>query len=75
MQGAIDYVLLDNMGPAKLREAVTMRDAANSSIQLEASGGVNLETIGEMAKAGVDRISVGGLTHQAVNIDVGLDAA
>jgi nicotinate-nucleotide pyrophosphorylase (carboxylating) len=37
-------------------------------------GGVNLNTIGEIAKSGVDRISVGGLTHQAVNIDVGLDA-
>mmetsp|Transcript_40963 Transcript_40963/g.102482 ORF Transcript_40963/g.102482 Transcript_40963/m.102482 type:complete len:323 (-) Transcript_40963:211-1179(-) len=73
-KGGIDFVLLDNMGPDKLREAVKMRDAANSDILLEASGGVNLETIGEIAKAGVDRISVGGLTHQAVNIDVGLDS-
>mmetsp|Transcript_64968 Transcript_64968/g.159965 ORF Transcript_64968/g.159965 Transcript_64968/m.159965 type:complete len:316 (+) Transcript_64968:182-1129(+) len=73
--GSIDYVLLDNMGPQKLRQAVKMRDDAKSSIQLEASGGVSLETIGEIAKSGVDRISVGGLTHSAVNIDVGLDAA
>uniref|UniRef100_A0A7S0W485 Nicotinate-nucleotide pyrophosphorylase [carboxylating] n=1 Tax=Hemiselmis tepida TaxID=464990 RepID=A0A7S0W485_9CRYP len=73
-QGGIDFVLLDNMGPDKLREAVKMRDAAGSSILLEASGGVSLETIGAIAQAGVDRISVGGLTHQAVNIDVGLDS-
>mmetsp|Transcript_7836 Transcript_7836/g.18059 ORF Transcript_7836/g.18059 Transcript_7836/m.18059 type:complete len:320 (+) Transcript_7836:93-1052(+) len=74
-KGGIDFVLLDNMGPEKLKEAVKMRDAAGSHILLEASGGVNLDTIGGIARSGVDRISVGGLTHQAVNIDVGLDSA
>lgn len=52
-----------------------LRNASGKKILLEASGGVNLETIGALAKTGVDRISVGGLTHQAVSIDVGLDAS
>jgi len=72
--GKIDFVLLDNMPPAMLAQAVAKRDAAGLPILLEASGGVNLESIGEIAKSGVDRISVGGLTHQAVSIDIGLDA-
>jgi len=68
-----DIVLLDNMSPAELREAVARRDARNPSVQLEASGGVTLETVGKIAAAGVERISVGALTHSAVCLDVGLD--
>lgn len=71
--GIIDIVLLDNMGPAKLREAVAMRDAAGSRIELEASGGINLETIRGVAETGVDRISTGSLTHSAASLDVALD--
>lgn len=71
--GAIDLVLLDNMPPELLRRAVAMRDEAQSTIELEASGGVNLETIRAIAESGVDRISVGALTHQATGMDVALD--
>lgn len=73
----IDIVLLDNMGVAQLREAVALRDAASASgcprVELEASGGVRLETVGAIAGTGVDRVSCGALTHQAVSVDIGLD--
>lgn len=68
-----DIVLLDNMGPDMLRQAVARRDAVNPAIELEASGGVNLATVRALAETGVDRISVGGLTHSAVCLDFGLD--
>jgi len=68
-----DIVLLDNMSVGQLREAVARRDAAAPSVELEASGGVNLQTVRAIAQTGVDRISVGALTHSAVNFDVGLD--
>lgn len=70
----LDIVLLDNMPPAQLREAVRMRDACRPQLVLEASGGVRLETVGEIARTGVDRISAGSLTHGAVSLDFGLDA-
>ncbi len=68
-----DIVLLDNMSPAELREAVTRRDACKRSIELEASGGVSMETVRAIAAAGVDRISVGALTHSAACLDLGFD--
>lgn len=71
--GVVDIVLLDNMLPETLAKAVSLRDAAGVSIELEASGGVRLETIAAIAESGVDRISVGALTHQAVSTDLGLD--
>lgn len=70
---APDYILLDNMSPDVLRQAVAMRDQSASSCLLEASGGVTLETIASIAETGVDRISVGALTHSAVGFDVALD--
>ncbi|NQU23943.1 MAG: nicotinate-nucleotide diphosphorylase (carboxylating), partial [Candidatus Nealsonbacteria bacterium] len=73
LPAAPDLILLDNMPPAVLREAVTRRNACKASIELEASGGVNLETVTEIARAGVDRISVGALTHSARCLDVALD--
>ena len=69
----VDLVLLDNMPPAKLREAVSIRDRMAPEIKLEASGGITLETVGEVAEAGVDRISIGALTHSSANLDFGLD--
>ncbi|MDQ7012585.1 MAG: carboxylating nicotinate-nucleotide diphosphorylase [Planctomycetota bacterium] len=72
--GVIDVVLLDNMPVADMRQAVTMRDAQQPALQLEASGGVTLETVRDVASSGVDRISVGSLTHHAVSLDFGLDA-
>ena len=71
--GVIDIVLLDNMAPGALRDAVALRDEADSTVQLEASGGVTLDTIGDIAQSGVDRISVGAITHQATSLDLGLD--
>lgn len=68
-----DIVLLDNFTIEQLREAVTIRDAAKSSVELEASGNVRIDTIGEIAATGVDRISSGALTHQATSLDLGLD--
>lgn len=73
--GLIDYVLLDNFTPGELRDAVAFRARAKSPVAFEASGGVTLGTVRDIAETGVERISVGGLTHQAVSIDVGLDAA
>jgi nicotinate-nucleotide pyrophosphorylase (carboxylating) len=70
-----DVVMLDNFTPDMLREAVTR--AAGSSFGrpvLEASGGVNLETVRAIAETGVDVISVGALTHSAAALDIGLDA-
>lgn len=68
-----DIVLLDNMSPDLLRDAVQRRDAAGAAVELEASGGVRLDTIGAIAATGVERISCGALTHSAINFDVGLD--
>jgi nicotinate-nucleotide pyrophosphorylase (carboxylating) len=68
-----DIVLLDNMSNEQLREAVARRDAGYAGIELEASGGVNLQTVRGIAETGVDRISVGALTHSAVCLDIGLD--
>jgi nicotinate-nucleotide pyrophosphorylase (carboxylating) len=68
-----DIVLLDNMGPDKLREAVRRRDSFAPGVLLESSGGVTLNTLRALAESGVDRISVGALTHSAVALDIGLD--
>ncbi len=61
------------MNNEQLREAVWMRNIHAPSVELEASGGVHLDSIGEIARTGVDRISVGALTHSATCLDVGLD--
>jgi nicotinate-nucleotide pyrophosphorylase (carboxylating) len=65
-----DRLLLDNMDPALLREAVSI---VGGRVPLEASGGVTLETIGFIAEAGVDFISVGRITQSAPAVDIGLD--
>jgi nicotinate-nucleotide pyrophosphorylase (carboxylating) len=56
-----------------LKQCVEMRDKNAPMVELEASGGVNLDTIQNIALSGVDRISVGALTHSAINLDLGLD--
>ena len=68
-----DIVLLDNMTTDQLRAAVKMRNMTDPRIKLEASGGVNLTTVRAIAETGVERISVGALTHSAVAQDIGLD--
>lgn len=70
-----DLVLLDNMSCEELKAAVELRDKLAPEVELEASGGVNLQTVQTIAQAGVDRISVGALTHAASWLDIGLDWA
>ena len=67
----VDYILLDNMSLDELRAAVALRKGDYP--ELEASGGVNLETVAEIAKTGVDYISVGAVTHSAVALDLSLE--
>lgn len=68
-----DIVLLDNMTPEQLRAAVRRRNERAPRVQLEASGGVTLATVRAIAETGVERISVGALTHSAAALDIGLD--
>ena len=65
-----NHLLLDNMSPAALREAVAL---VAGRVPCEASGGVRLDTIGPIAATGVDYISVGRLTQSAPAADIGLD--
>ena len=75
-----DIILLDNFNVAQMREAVEMRDAARSrskdqqaKILLEASGGITLANLAAVAQSGVDRISIGALTHSAPILDLSVD--
>jgi len=69
---AASRVLLDNMEPAELREAVALRDRSGAATELEASGGIKLQNVGAIAGTGVDYISVGALTHSAPALDLSL---
>ena len=73
--GGVDYILLDNMPRDRLRRAVRMREAVRPGGPpfLEASGGVTLRNVRAIARTGVDRISVGALTHSAPALDLALD--
>lgn len=68
-----DIILVDNLGPEALREAVRRRDVRAPHVLLEASGGITLNTVTTLAQTGVDRISVGALTHSAPALDIALD--
>lgn len=68
-----EIILLDNMSLDMMREAVRRRHDRQSTTLLEASGGVNLQTVRGIAETGVDRISVGALTHSAKALDIALD--
>lgn len=70
LDAGVDAVLLDNMDPATLRQAVERVDGRATT---EASGGVTLETVRAVAETGVDLISVGALTHSAPALDIALD--
>ena len=70
-----DIVLLDNMDSPTMAEAVRRRDQAASGALLEASGGITLERIPEIAGTGVDLISVGALTHSSKALDISLEFA
>jgi nicotinate-nucleotide pyrophosphorylase (carboxylating) len=70
----VDVVLLDNMGQWQYKHAVEMRNKmCGSKPLLEASGGITLNNVRQIALCGVDRISVGAITHSAVSVDIGLD--
>lgn len=64
-----DYILLDNMTTEQLRAAV---QRVNGAVALEASGGVTLDTVRAIAETGVDRISVGALTHSVTALDISM---
>ena len=66
----IDVILLDNMGPAQIREALALR---RNNIKFEASGGITLKNVRRIAATGVDYISIGALTNAARAIDLGLE--
>jgi nicotinate-nucleotide pyrophosphorylase (carboxylating) len=71
MAAGADRLLLDNMGPGELRAAVAQRPAG-SAVKFEASGGITLDNVREVAETGVDFISVGALTHSAPALDLSL---
>jgi len=68
-----ELVLLDNMNCEVMCEAVALRNQLAPGTQLEASGGVNLQTVRSIAETGVDRISVGSLTHSSPALDIAFD--
>ena len=71
-EGGVDVIMLDNMSPALMKEAVRL---INGKCQTEASGGITEETIKAVAQAGVDFISIGALTHSYTSLDISLKAA
>jgi nicotinate-nucleotide pyrophosphorylase (carboxylating) len=70
LAAGVDRILLDNMSPEELREAVAR---VRGRAVLEASGGVSLDTVRLIAETGVDFVSVGALTHSAPSLDVSLE--
>ncbi|WP_285423439.1 MULTISPECIES: carboxylating nicotinate-nucleotide diphosphorylase [unclassified Pseudomonas] len=72
LEANVDVIMLDNMSVADMTEAVKM---VNGRTKLEASGGINLSTIGAISKTGVDYISTSKLNQAAVCVDIGLDEA
>ena len=77
VRGGADVVLLDNMSPATMSELCPVLRALASErgrpVELEASGGIDLTTLAAVSASGVDRISIGALTHSAPALDLSLD--
>jgi nicotinate-nucleotide pyrophosphorylase (carboxylating) len=71
----IDVILLDNFSVEDLRKAIELRDGLGlrGKIALEASGGITLETVRAVAETGVEKISVGAMTHSAPGLDLSLE--
>jgi nicotinate-nucleotide pyrophosphorylase (carboxylating) len=67
-----DVIMLDNMSTAEIRESVELIRKQSADVIVEASGGVSLETVREIAECGVDLISVGAITHSATAVDISL---
>jgi nicotinate-nucleotide pyrophosphorylase (carboxylating) len=70
LECGVDIIMLDNMSPVEMREAVGI---INGRTLVEASGGISLETIRQIAETGVDLISVGRLTHSAPACDISME--
>lgn len=69
----VDVLMLDNFSAAGLARAVRAVRSVHPRLQIEASGGVSLDTVGAIARTGVDRVSVGALTHSAPAVDISLE--
>lgn len=77
VEGGADVVLLDNMSPAEMARLCPLLRARAArlgrSVELEASGGIDLSTVADVSRSGIDRISIGALTHSAPALDLSLD--
>ena len=76
LSAGADIIMLDNMSTESIREAVKIRNASDAKgrqVKIEASGGITLDKVEEYARTGVDRISIGSLTHSALSLDFALD--
>ncbi|MDP3789510.1 MAG: carboxylating nicotinate-nucleotide diphosphorylase [Candidatus Omnitrophota bacterium] len=76
LSAAADIIMLDNMSVESIKEAVKIRNASDAKgrqVKIEASGGITLDNVEEYARTGVDRISIGSLTHSAPSLDFSLD--
>lgn len=72
IEAGSDRILLDNMDAEELERAVELKESGGARAELEASGGINLGNVREVAETGVDFISVGALTHSAPQLDISL---
>lgn len=72
-QSGADVILLDNMNPETVRKAIVMRRQFKSRVLFEVSGGIHLGNVKDYAKTGVERISIGGLTHSRQAIDFSME--
>jgi nicotinate-nucleotide pyrophosphorylase (carboxylating) len=75
IEAGADRLLLDNMSPVELREAVAVARGSGGGPELEASGGIDLVNVREIAETGVDYVSVGALTHSAPALDLSMTLA
>jgi nicotinate-nucleotide pyrophosphorylase (carboxylating) len=72
LEAGVDRILFDHMVPELLRQAVSLVTESGQPVETEASGEITLETVGEVARTGVDFISVGAITHSAPALDLSL---
>jgi len=73
ISGVANVIMLDNMSLDEMRQAVETVRKSSEKIEIEASGGVTLENVKKIARTGVDRISIGALTHSALALDISLE--
>lgn len=73
LQSPADVILLDNMTPQQVKQAVRLRNELKAKVLLEASGGISLKNVRAYAAAGVERISIGSLTHSAQGLNMSLE--